>query len=56
MFFRTLFWGILAVMGFRWVKRHVSSEPPQATVKGQNEHEPLDLSRQDVADAKFEDL
>jgi|GEM_PF-3475490 len=56
MFLRALFLGVMAFMGLRWVKKQVAPEPPKTTVKGQNDHDPLDLSRQDVADAKFEDL
>ncbi len=54
---RLIFWMLLIYFGIKTVQvmtRRPEKEDPR--VKGRPKNEPLDLSRSDVQDARFEDI
>jgi hypothetical protein len=56
---RFLFWALLIYLAYRIIKALVLGPPRQAPpnqVQGKPKNRPLDLSNQDVDDAKFEDI
>jgi hypothetical protein len=55
--FRLLFWVLVFVLGYRMLKG-LGSKPPDKNgeVLGDKKSKPLDLSRSDVQNARFEDI
>ena len=56
---RFLFWALIVYLAYRIIKALVlgSSRPaPPNQVQGKPKNRPLDLSNQDVEDAKFEEI
>ncbi len=54
---RLIFWILMIIFGVKTVQaltRKPANEDPR--VKGRPKNEPLDLSRSDVQDARFEDI
>ena len=59
MLIRFLFWALLIYLAYRVIKALIFGTPGQAPpnqVKGKPRNRPLDLSGQDVEDAKFEEI
>jgi hypothetical protein len=56
---RFLFWALIVYLAYRIIKALVLGPPRQAPprqVQGKPKNRPLDLSGQDVEDAKFEEI
>lgn len=55
---RILFWLLIVYLAYRVITRLVFGppKPKQNQVKGKPQNQPLDLSRLDVEDAKFEEV
>ncbi|MCI0694092.1 hypothetical protein L0337_19055 [candidate division KSB1 bacterium] len=56
---RFLFWALLIYLAYRIIKALVlgpSRQAPPSQVQGKPKNRPLDLSGQDVEDAKFEEI
>ena len=56
MFLRILLLAMLAWLGYRFFKGATSGTQQKEDVKGKPKSKPLDLNKNDVADAKFEDI
>lgn len=52
--FRLFLLALMGYLGFKYVKKATTSK--DAPVQGKNANSPLDLKKQDVSDAEFEDL
>jgi len=59
MLIRILFWALIIYLAYRVITRLVFGAPPKPSenqIKGKPKNRPLDLSRLDVEDAKFEEI
>ena len=52
--FRLMLLALLGYLGFKYFKNATASK--ETPVQGKNAHDPLDLKKQDVSDAQYEDL
>lgn len=56
--FRLIFWALLCYLAYRVLRSLLrQSRPAAATpIRGESENQPLDLSKMDVEDAKFQEV
>lgn len=56
--FRLLFWALLFYLAYRVLRAALATKrsAPPDPIQGEQNNKPLDLSNQDVEDAKFEEV